>query len=148
MPLWLWLVDSLALLVVASALLLVALVVRRRLLTRRGGAFEMSVNRHPEASARGWMLGIAVYGSTEVEWFRGFSLSLRPKYRLPRGAVQVDGRRPPQGAESYALHDGHVIVNAHGPTPIRQLAVSPSSLTGLLAWLESLPPGQGVNNVL
>ncbi|MBM9462936.1 DUF2550 domain-containing protein [Aeromicrobium sp. YIM 150415] len=148
MPLWLWLVDSLALLVALSAFLLVALVVRRRWLTRRGGAFEMSVNRHPEASARGWMLGIAVYRSTEIEWFRGFSLSPRPKYRLPRGAVQIDGRRPPQGAEAYALHDSHVIVDAQSPTPIRQLALSPSSLTGLLAWLESSPPGQGVNNVL
>jgi hypothetical protein len=26
--------------------------------------------------------------------------------------------------------------------------MSPSALTGLLAWLESSPPGRGVNNVV
>ncbi|WP_293784717.1 DUF2550 domain-containing protein [uncultured Aeromicrobium sp.] len=148
MPLWLWLVDSLALLVLLGVAILVTLAVRRRWLTRRGGAFEMSVNRNEEASARGWILGIAVYGAEEVCWYRTFSLSLRPKYRFPRGEVHIAGRREPQGAESYAIHDGHVVVRTDNPTPVRQLALSPSSLTGLLAWLESSPPGRGVNKVV
>lgn len=148
MPLWLWLVDSLALLVLLGVALLITLAVRRRWLTRRGGAFEMSVNRNEEASARGWILGIAVYGAGDVSWYRTFSLSLRPKYRFPRGDVHIEGRREPQGAEGYAIHDGHVVVRIENPTPVRQLALSPSALTGLLAWLESSPPGRGVNKVV
>lgn len=148
MPLWLWLVDSLALLVLLAALLLASFAVRRRWLTRRGGAFEMSVNRNEEASARGWVLGVAVYGAGDVEWYRAFSLAMRPKYRFPRGDVLIEGRRVPDGAESYAIHAGHVIVRTENPTPVRQLALSRSALTGLLAWLESSPPGRGVNKVV
>jgi len=148
MPVWLWLVDSLVLLFLVFFALLIVLVLRRRWLVRGGGAFEMSVNRRTGASPRGWSLGFAVYAAADVEWYRAFSLSLRPKYRLPRGEVLIEGRREPTGAETYAVHDGHVIVTTDNPTPLRQLALSPSALTGLLAWLESAPPGRGVNNVL
>lgn len=148
MPLWLWLVDSLVLLFFLLLALLVVLVLRRRWLVRRGGAFEMSVNQRTEASPRGWALGFAVYAVVDVEWYRAFSLSLRPKYRFPRGEVLIEGRRDAAGAEAHAIHDGHVIVQTENPTPVRQLALSPSALTGLLAWLESAPPGRGVNNVL
>ena len=60
----------------------------------------------------------------------------------------VDGRRDPAGAEVHALHDGHVVVAARTPTPVRQLALTPDALTGLLAWLEASPPGRSVNTVV
>ena len=70
MPLWLWLVDSLALVVLLGVAQLITLAVRRRWLTRRGGAFEMSVNRNDDASARGGGAGIPAerpLGSTSTE---------------------------------------------------------------------------------
>ena len=54
----------------------------------------------PEEQAKGWTLGLAVYRDTELEWFRTFSLSLRPRYRFTRGDVRIDGRREPVGRRS------------------------------------------------
>jgi hypothetical protein len=148
MPLWWWLVDSLALIVGSAVLLVLGLLLRRRLLARSGGTFEMSVNRSPESQAKGWMLGLAVYRDTELEWFRTFSLSVRPRYRFTRGDVQIEGRREPIGHEVHAIHTGHLIVGTTNASGVRQLAMSANALTGLLSWLESSPPGQRVNNVL
>ncbi|AWB92944.1 DUF2550 domain-containing protein [Aeromicrobium chenweiae] len=148
MPLWWWFVDALAFVVAALVLLVICLLVRRRLLARSGGTFEMSVNRSDAVPAKGWVLGLAVYGDTELAWYRTFSLSLRPRYRFTRGDVHIDGRRDPIGHEVYAVHAGHLIVGTKNASGVRQLAMSPNALTGLLSWLESSPPGQRVNNVL
>lgn len=148
MPLWWWLVDSLLFVVVLVVLLVLGLLVRGRLLARSGGAFDMSVTRGSEPGAKGWMHGLAVYGDAEVRWFRTFSLSWRPRYRLTRGDVQIDGRRQPVGDEVHAIHPGHLIVSATRASGVQQLAMSPNALTGLLSWLESSPPGRGINNVV
>jgi hypothetical protein len=147
-PLLWWLVDSLLFVVVLLVLLLVGLLVRGRLLARAGGAFDMSVTRGSEKRAKGWMHGLSVYGDTELRWFRTFSLSWRPRYRFTRGDVQIEGRREPQGDEVHAIHPGHLIVETTCAADVRQFALSPDALTGLLSWLESSPPGQRVNNVL
>ncbi|MET0447528.1 MAG: DUF2550 domain-containing protein [Aeromicrobium sp.] len=148
MPVVWWFVDSLLFIVIILVLLLAGLLVRRRLLARSGGAFDMSVTRGTEAQVKGWMHGLAVYGDTELAWFRTFSLSWRPRYRFTRGDVRVDGRREPIGHEVHAIHAGHLIVGTDNASGVRQFAMSPNALTGLLSWLESSPPGQRVNNVL
>lgn len=148
MPLWWWVIDILAVLVVGVVLLLVGLLVRRWLLTRSGVTFEMSVNSSEVPDSVGWMLGLAVYGENELAWFRTFSLSWRPRYRFIRGDVLIDGRREPVGHEVHAIHAGHLIVGTKNASGINQFAMSANALTGLLSWLESSPPGQRVNNVL
>src|SRR5688500_7833525 len=126
MPLWWWLVDALAFVVVLLILLVVALLLRRRHLARAGGTFEMSVNCSDQAHAKGWMLGLAVYRDTELEWYRTFSLSLRPRYRFTRGDVQIDGRREPVGHEAFAVHDGNLIVGTQNASGVQQFAMSPN----------------------
>ena len=148
MPLWWWVIDILAVLVVGVGLLGVGLIVRGWLLTRSGVTFEMSVNPSEVPDAVGWMLGLAVYGENELAWFRTFSLSWRPRYRFIRGDVLIDGRREPVGHEVHAIHAGHLIVGTKNASGINQFAMSANALTGLLSWLESSPPGQRVNNVL
>lgn len=148
MPLWWWVIDVLAVLVVCVVLLLVGLLVRRWLLTRSGVTFEMSVNPSEVPDSVGWMLGLAVYGENDLAWFRTFSLSWRPRYRFVRGDVLIDGRREPVGHEVHAIHAGHLIVGTKNASGINQFAMSANALTGLLSWLESSPPGQRVNNVL
>lgn len=143
-----WFVDFLALILVLILLLMIGLLVRRRVLARSGGTFDMSVNRHAEGTSKGWILGLAVYRDTELEWFRTFSLSLRPRYRFTRGDVRIDGRREPVGYEIHAIHSGHLIVGTENALGVQQLAMSANALTGLLSWLESSPPGQRVNNVV
>lgn len=148
MPLWLWFVDSLVFLIVLALALVVALLVRRRILTRQGGSFDMSVNRREGPGAKGWTLGLAVYRDSELDWYRTFSYSLRPRHRFARGEVHVGHRRDPVGAEVHALHAGHLIVPVETEAGIRQFAMSPNALTGFLSWLESSPPGHRVNQVL
>ena len=148
MPIWLWLVDSLALIVVLAAIVVVSLVARRRLFARSGATFDVSINHRTDASPKGWTLGVGAYRSNTLEWYRTFSFAWWPRYRFVRGEISVDGRREPVGPEVYALHSGHVIVTVRHRSGVRQMAMSPSALNGLLAWLESSPPGQSVNNVL
>lgn len=148
MALWLWFADSLALVGVLALALILGLLARRRLLARSGATFDMSINRSAEASANGWTLGLAVYRDTELEWYRTFSVALRPRYRFTRGDVRINGRREPVGNEVYAIHAGHLIVRTDNVAGVRQLAMSANALTGLLSWLESSPPGRQVNNVL
>jgi len=150
MPLWLWFVDSLALILAVLLVVVVWIVMRRRVLIRRSGAaFDMSVNRHDASEGDGhWTLGFAIYRGAELHWFRAFSVSLRPRYRFVRGDVSVEGRRSPHGKEPHVLQADHVVVSTHNDLGVRQLALSSGALTGLMSWLESSPPGQRVNNVL
>lgn len=148
MPVWLWIVDSFGVIVALLLAFVIVLTIRRRYLSRGGPTFDLSINLHPGAEARGWALGVGRYSSNHLEWFRVFSLSPRPRYTFERGRFDVDGRRTPVGKEAFALHAGHVIANVVTDTHVRQLAMSPDALTGMLAWLESSPPGQRSNNVL
>ena len=131
-----------------AALLVLALVIRRRLVARRGGTFDISVNRRSDAGPKGWTLGVGAYRSNTLEWYRTFSFAWWPKYRFVRGEIAIDGRRDPEGPEVYSVHTGHVIVAVRHRSGVRQMAMSQNALTGLLAWLESSPPGHSVNNVL
>jgi hypothetical protein len=144
-----FLVDSIALaliLVVALALALGVFAVRRRVLSRRGGAFSCALRRRHagQVSARGWTLGVARYSDDYVEWFRIFSLSPRPGVRLDRRALVIRKRRVPHGIEAYALPHGSTVLvcsDAQGPL---DLALSEATATGVMVWLEAVPPGVGL----
>ncbi|MGH3357560.1 MAG: DUF2550 domain-containing protein [Nocardioidaceae bacterium] len=143
--------DVIGLLAVVAVLVAVALIVRRRLLARGGGTFELSINRRPVSGAtsgRGWTLGIGRYTGERLEWFRVFSLGVRPSLVLERGHVEVSGRRDPEGPEVFALYAGNVVAECRADGRMMQLGLSPESLTGLLAWLESGPPGRGSGKVI
>jgi hypothetical protein len=119
----------------------VALVLRRRWISRDGGTFELSHRVRTDRPGRGWILGLGRYSGESLEWFRIFSLSLRPRRTFVRGALSLDVRRDPEASELAALYADHVVVccdTPHGPV---ELAMSPSSVTGFQAWLEARPPG-------
>lgn len=143
--------DAVGLLVAAAVLVVVALIVRRRLLARGGGTFELSINKRPASgpkAGRGWTLGVGRFAGERLEWFRVFSLSARPQIVLERGHVEVSGRRDPEGPEVFALYAGNIIVECWTDDGRMQLGLSPESLTGLLAWLESGPPGRESGKVI
>ncbi|MGH3425859.1 MAG: DUF2550 domain-containing protein [Nocardioidaceae bacterium] len=148
MPVWLWFVDSFGLIVLGLVLLVLGLSVRRRFLARGGSTFDLSVNTRRGTSARGWTLGVGRYSDTELQWFRTFSFAWRPRHRFRRGHVEVVNRREPVGAEAYALHAGHTVAECRTDAGPVQLGLSPQSLTGLLAWLESAPPGRDSSRVI
>jgi Protein of unknown function (DUF2550) len=146
MPWWEDLLDLVGLLVLVSAVLFAFLFVRRRFLSRKGGTFECSLRRRVptrrlSSGARGWQLGLGRYDGENLQWFRVFSFSPRPKAVFSR-PIDVVSQRVPHGAEAFSLYAGHVILlvrPAHG-API-EMAMSEGAVTALLAWAEAAPPG-------
>jgi len=142
MPLWEWLVDSAGVLLFLLLLYGLALVVRRRWISRNGGTFEFSVRVRSGRAGRGWVLGLGRYTGGNLEWFRIFSLSPRPRLTYKRSELEYVGRRDPAGVEAYSLYSGHVVVSCRTPSGPLEVAMSPEALTGFLAWLEAAPPGR------
>ena len=141
MAIWQWLVDSAGFVLLLALLYGLALVVRRRALSRHGGTFELSVRVRSTQAGRGWVLGLGRYDGERLEWFRIFSVAPRPKRVWHRAELAYESQRTPEGSEEFTLYGGHIVVavrTTHGPV---ELAMSPSALTGLQAWLESAPPG-------
>lgn len=142
MPWWLWLVDiaGLGLLLLFCYALL--LLVRRRLLTRGSGTFELSYRARTDRSGRGWVLGLGRYEGECLEFHRVFGARLRPMRCFTRDAITVGRRREPVSSEQQVLYAGHLVVECSVAGEHVELAMSPEALTGLLAWLESSPPGR------
>jgi len=144
MPLWQWLLDAVLALLALVVLYGLGLVLRRRALARHGGTFELGFRARTSRPGRGWLLGIGRYSGDDLEWFRVFSLSPRPKTVWHRDRLVFAGRRDPEGAEQVSLYADHVVVRCtttDAPEGVVELAMSPSSLMGFQSWLEAGPPG-------
>ena len=121
---------------------LVTLSVRRRFLARSGGAIELSFRLKPgKSGGRGWVLGTGRFVGDDLQWFRVFSLSNRPRRTLSRRDLRVVGRRKPEGPEVYALLKGAEILELKSAAGKHEIGLEPSAITGFLAWLEARPPG-------
>ncbi|MER5476074.1 DUF2550 domain-containing protein [Streptomyces sp. NPDC002734] len=139
-------------LVVLAGVGLFAFGMRRRLIQRSGGTFDCSLRWEAPAPAqggdgdgKGWAYGVARYSGDSIAWYRVFSYSPRPRRMLERSAIEVVGRRLPEGEEELALLlNAVVLVCVHRGTRL-ELAMTDDALTGFLAWLEAAPPGQRVN---
>jgi hypothetical protein len=145
---WQWLLDAagaLLFLLLAYGVLLVA---RRRWISRSGGTFELAARIDTPVRGRGWVLGLGRYYGADLQWFRIFSLGLRPKRTWPRAELGYSTQRPPTRNESISLYAGHVVVVCDTPDGPVELAMSPSALTGLQSWLEAGPPGTGDRGVV
>jgi hypothetical protein len=119
----------------------IALVVRRRVLARAGGTFELSYRARSDKAGRGWVLGLGRYAGENLEWFKIFSLSPRPKALWDRADVEYAGQRLPTRVEALSLYADHVVVSCNTLEGVLELAMTPASLTGFQSWLEAMPPG-------
>jgi hypothetical protein len=128
-------------LVLVLALPLVAVSVRRGWISRSGGAIEMSLRLKPRSQGRGWVLGLGRFVGDDLQWFRVFSLSPRPRRTLSRRDLEVLSRRAPTGPESLALPKGMAVVELSSAGSKVEIGLDTAMLTGFLAWLESRPPG-------
>jgi hypothetical protein len=88
------------------------------------------------------MLGLGRYAGDDLEWYRAFSYSPRPKHVFLRRDLAVRSQRRPEGPETYSLLSGSVIVACDVPGAPVELAMAEDALTGFLSWLEAAPPGQ------
>lgn len=135
---------SIGVLVIGAVLLVgfTTISLRRRVLSRSGGAVELSLRLKAKTSkGRGWVLGVGRFVEDDLQWFRVFSLSNRPRRTLSRRDLRVSGRRQPVGPEVYALLKGAEIVELRSSAGPVEIALDPSAITGFLAWLEARPPG-------
>jgi hypothetical protein len=137
-------VEAVAVTLAVVALALALLAARRRWLLGSGGAIDMSLRLRFGRVGRGWALGIGRYTGDDLLWFRVFAVTLRPSRTLSRRGLEVVAQRVPQGAESWAVQSGAVIVECRDRKGPVHLAMSAEALTGFLSWLESAPPGYAV----
>lgn len=126
-------------LLLASAL--VAVAVRRRALQRGGGSIDLSLQLRTLTHGRGWVLGVGRFERDELQWFRVLSLARGPRRTLRRTELTVVAQRPPSGAETLSLPTGSVVLQCSTTDGGVLLGMELSAATGLLAWLESAPPG-------
>ncbi len=133
-------VDALAGVALFCCLLVLAVVARRSLLRRTGATLDLCL-RYPGTTATGWALGVAKLGDDRLLWYRVFSFAPRPKVSIARGGFEIRERRRPAHSESLSLMAGAVVVGATSQGRPVELALPEPALPGLLAWLESAPPG-------
>ena len=141
MPIWEWLLESAAGVLLLVLVIGVALIIRRRWLSRHGGTFELSYRARATTPGRGWLLGLGRYTGDRLEWFRIFSLSPRPKMVWQRSTLNYVERRDPEGVEQLSLYPGHVVIRCETPAGDVEMALGSSSLMGFQSWLEAAPPG-------
>ena len=133
-----WLFAALLILLVLAA---AGIAARRFLLERGGATVECGLRRR----GRSWRLGVASYQPDEFRWYGIFGLSMRPEQTFPRRDLAVVARREPTEEEITILGPGRIVaecqLGASAGAATLDLALAESALTGLLAWLESAPPG-------
>ena len=146
-----WLFAALLILLVLAA----AGIAARRFLLERGGA---TVECGLRQQGRSWRLGVASYQLDEFRWYGIFGVSMRPEQTFPRRDLAVVARREPTEEEITILGPGRIVAECQlgasggggeaGEAGTVDLAMAESALTGLLAWLESAPPGSHLDVVL
>jgi len=140
-----WLFAALLILLVLAA---AGIAARRFLLERSGATVECGLRR-PGPKSRSWRLGLASYQLDEFRWYGIFGVSMRPEQTFPRRDLAVVARRPPTEEEVTILGPGRIVAECQlGASATIDLALAESALTGLLAWLESAPPGSHLDVVL
>ena len=129
-------------LVVALLLLPVAgLVVRRRWLSQQGWVFDCSLRLDFTSPGSGWMLGVARLAGERFEWYRVFSLSLRPRVTFSRASAQVTSTRQADSVEAVSLYDQGRIAALEDASRRAEIALAPGDMTAFLSWMEASPPG-------
>ncbi len=123
--------------IIALVILLTLTIGLRRIrLGRMSGTFDLSVRR----VGGPWQIGVARFGSTQLDWYNVFSLSLRPAVVYERRRLHIVGRRP---AGHGATRVGSTtIVRCRYDDEDLDLALTEDAYFGLASWAEAAPPGQ------
>jgi hypothetical protein len=117
-----------------------ALFLRREIISR-GGTIEVSLRLSTRVRGRGWSPGIARFAGDEMQWYRVFSFSIRPRRTLHRRELSVRGRRQPEAEERLVLPSDWIVLNCVSQQLPVEIAMAETTLTGFLSWIEAAPPG-------
>ena len=142
MPIWEWLLESAAGVLLLVLLYGVALIVRRRWLSRHGGTFELSYRaRAVTARARLAARARPLLRRRARVVPDLLALAAAQAGLAARPTLDYVGRREPEGVEQLSLYPGHVVIRCETPAGDVELALGSSSLMGFQSWLEAAPPG-------
>ncbi|WP_265521903.1 DUF2550 domain-containing protein [Oerskovia flava] len=134
MPPLVWLLIGL----LTAVLVVVGLgVVRLRALVHRVGSFECGLR--PAGNPQGaWTQGIAHYGVGRIDWWRFWSVSLRPAQTWSREDLTITGRVP---LDAAGRPDVYLVRCSYQGRDV-ELTMSSGAYAGLASWLEAAPPGR------
>jgi hypothetical protein len=127
--------------VLVVLLALATLFFRRVAIGRRGGTIDVSLRLTTFVPGRGWAHGLARFAGDEFRWYRVFSFSPRPRRVLSRRELAIQGRRLPDDVERLTMPADWVVVRCADRRSSVEIAMSGSTLTGFLSWMEAAPPG-------
>lgn len=114
---------------------------RRYALGRNLVSFDCALRKSSTRGSGGWMLGVARYTTTQLEWFRVFTLALRPRRVFERGLLEVTDRRARDDDELDSILPGSLVVRCRYRGETVELAMSEQAYASFATWLESAPPG-------
>jgi hypothetical protein len=127
--------------IIAIAVVLVAMaVMARRHLIGRSGSIDVCWRDRLTDDGSGWYLGAGKFDGGELHLYRSFSMLLAPSRRLRRLDLSLGARRKPRNSERELLPMNAVITRCQVAERPLELAMSADAVTGLMAWLEAVPP--------
>ena len=138
---WLTVSEAVAAALVALALLIVCSIWARRHALAASGPVLLCAFRTPTAKA--WRLGLLRFGPEALEWFTFAGLTLRPSRSWRRSSVRMGVAQPTRDLIPGISDPVRVSAEADG-APF-ELAMARGSHTAMRSWMESAPPGYGVN---
>lgn len=139
---WGWTAFALVVVLVCMLAPVVGLFVRRRWLASRGRVFDCSLRAADATPGSGWMLGVARFSGDAFEWYRVFSLSVRPWLVVDRRRSHPAATRLPDAYEASVLDADQRIVTLSGEHAGVNIALPTQEMTGFLGWMEGGLPGQ------
>jgi hypothetical protein len=133
---------------VGSALFIVLTILgatfARRRLIARGKPLTLCALREP-ADPR-WRFGFARYGTTGLEWFTLWGLSLRPARQWERTVLDIGIGQPLAPSERPEILIASAwSVDCSYREESFEIALAQAPYTALRSWLEAMPPGYNVN---
>ena|SRR5690348_13466595 len=126
---------------VTLLLCVLAVLFLRREWISRNGTIEVSLRLSTRVPGRGWSPGIARFSGDEMRWYRVFSFAIRPRRKLSRRQLVVQGRRAPDAPERLVLPADWIILRCTSQQMPVEIAMAETTLTGFLSWIEAAPPG-------
>ena len=115
----------------------------RRRLIGRGKSLTVCALREP--GDRRWRFGLARYGTTRLEWFTLWGLSLRPARRWERAVLDIGTGQPLVPSERpEILIPSAWSVDCRYRQESFEIALAQARYTALRSWFETRPPGHNV----
>jgi hypothetical protein len=119
-----------------------AIFTRRRLIAR-GKPLTVCALREP--TDHRWRFGLARYGTTGLEWFTLWGMSLRPARRWERPVLGIGTGAPlvPTERPEILIPSAWCVDLTYRDESF-EIALAQSRYTALRSWLEACPPGLNI----